>query len=140
MAANQQKENELTARYEAVSQNVAAAEEKLAHINDQIIERTTELNNIAARFNDQYKAFEDVVTKNAAAASELEGYKVELQQIIQELDNAKETSRATLLKDYKNEGKWFDFQLSNKELTLIKTIAEISALYPELTKDLATIE
>ena len=59
---------------------------------------------------------------------------------IKELDDAKETSRAALLKDYKNEGNWFDFDLSNKEIKLVETIKEISSLYPELTKDLATIE
>ena len=137
---NQNAEEALSSRYTALTDSVAAAELRLKQLNKQVEERTNELNTVAAAFKELDDQANEARAQNVAAASELNGYKLELQQIIKELDDAKGTSRAALLKDYKNEGNWFDFDLSNKEIKLVETIKEISSLYPELTKDLATIE
>lgn len=137
---NQNAEEVLSSRYTALTDSVAAAESRLEQLNKQVEERAKELNTVAAAFKELDDKANEARAQNVAAASELNDYKIELQQIIKELDDAKETSRAALLKDYKNEGNWFDFDLSNKEIKLVETIKEISSLYPELTKDLATIE
>ena len=137
---NQNAEEALSSRYNALTDSVAAAELRLEQLNKQVEERANELNTVAAAFKELDDKANEARAQNVAAASELNSYKIELQQIIKELDDAKETSRAALLKDYKNEENWFDFDLSNKEIKLVETIKEISSLYPELTKDLATIE
>lgn len=137
---NQNAEEALSSRYTALTDSVAAAESRLEQLNKQVEERAKELNTVAAAFKELDDKANEARAQNVAAASELNSYKIELQQIIKELDDAKETSRVALLKDYKNEGNWFDFDLSNKEIKLVETIKEISSLYPELTKDLATIE
>ena len=137
---NQNAEEALSSRYTALTDSVAAAELRLGQLNKQVEERANELNTVAAAFKELDDKANEARAQNVAAASELNSYKIELQQIIKELDDAKETSRAALLKDYKNEENWFDFDLSNKEIKLVETIKEISSLYPELTKDLATIE
>ena len=137
---NQNAEEALSSRYNTLTDSVAAAELRLEQLNKQVEERANELNTVAAAFKELDDKANEARAQNVAAASELNSYKIELQQIIKELDDAKETSRAALLKDYKNEENWFDFDLSNKEIKLVETIKEISSLYPELTKDLATIE
>ena len=137
---NQNAEEALSSRYTALTDSVAAAELRLGQLNKQVEERANELNTVAAAFKELDDKANEARAQNVAAASELNSYKIELQQIIKELDDAKETSRAALLKDYKNEENWFDFDLSNKEIKLVETIKEIASLYPELTKDLATIE
>ena len=137
---NQNAEEALSSRYTALTDSVAAAELRLEQLNKQVEERANELNTVAAAFKELDDQANEARAQNVAAANELNSYKIELQQIIKELDDAKETSRAALLKDYKNEENWFDFDLSNKEIKLVETIKEISSLYPELTKDLATIE
>ena len=128
---NKNTEEALSSRYTALTDSVAAAELRLEQLNKQVEERANELNTVAAAFKELDNQANEARAQNVAAASELNGYKLELQQIIKELDDAKETSRAALLKDYKNEGNWFDFDLSNKEIKLVETIKEIS---------LATIE
>lgn len=137
---NQNAEEALSSRYTALTDSVAAAELRLEQLHKQVEDRTNELNTVAAAFKELDDQANEARAQNVAAASELSGYKLELQQIIKELDDAKETSRVALLKDYKNEGNWFDFDLSNKEIKLVETIKEIASLYPELTKDLASIE
>ena len=137
---NQNAEEALSSRYTALTDSLAPAEIKIDQLNTQVEERANELNTVAAAFKELDDQANEARAQNVAAASELNGYKLELQQIIKELDDAKETSRAALLKDYKNEENWFDFDLSNKEIKLVETIKEISGIYPELTKDLATIE
>ena len=137
---NKNAEENLNSRYTALIENVAAAELRLEQVNKQVEERTNELNTVAAAFKELDDKANEVRAQNVAAASELNSYKVELQQIIKELDDAKETNRSLTLNASKNKLNWFDFGLSNKEIKLIETIAEISGLYPELTKDMATIE
>lgn len=137
---NKNVEENLNSRYTALMENVAAAELRLEQVSKQVEERTNELNTVAAAFKELDDKANEVRKQNVAAASELNSYKIELQQIIKELDDAKETNRSLTLNASKNKLNWFDFSLSNKEVKLIETIAEISGLYPELTKDMATIE
>lgn len=137
---NKNAEENLNSRYTALMENVAAAEVRLEQVSKQVEERTNELNTVAAAFKELDDKANEVRAQSVAAASELNSYKVELQQIIKELDDAKETNRSLTLNASKNKLNWFDFGLSNKEIKLIETIAEISGLYPELTKDMATIE
>lgn len=137
---NKNAEENLNSRYSVLMENVAAAELRLEQVSKQVGERTNELNTVAAAFKELDDKANEVRAQNVAAASELNSYKVELQQIIKELDDAKETNRSLTLNASKNKLNWFDFSLSNKEIKLVETIAEISGLYPELTKDMATIE
>lgn len=137
---NKNVEENLNSQYTALMENVAAAELRLEQVSKQVEERTNELNTVAATFKELDDKANEVRAQNVAAANELNSYKVELQQIIKELDDAKETNRSLTLNASKNKLNWFDFGLSNKEIKLIETIAEISGLYPELTKDMATIE
>lgn len=102
---------------------------------------------LAAAYQDTLQKVEELRTQNVAAANtntELQNeyyrLKDEYSEIVKFLSNAKEQQRSVILNAAKNEDNFFSFELSNKEITLIKTIAEIASLYPELTKDLATIE
>ena len=137
---NANAEEKLNTQYDELNNSIAAAEMRLKDLNAQLQERTNEFNTVAAAFKELDDKANEVRAQNVAAASELNNYKVELQQVIKELDDAKETKRSLTLNAFKNEQNWFDFDLSNKEIKLIATIAEISGLYPELTKDMATIE
>lgn len=137
---NNQTEENLQNRYNILTDNIAAAENQLNQLNQQLQDRTNGLNDIAAQYEKTHNILNSTLAQNAAAADELASYKSELNELLQNLNNAKETSRVALLKDYQNEQKSFDFSLSDKEYTLIRTIKEISNLYPELSKDLATIE
>lgn len=140
LSNNANAEEKLNAQYDELNNSIAAAEIRLKDLNAQLQERTNEFNTVAAAFKELDDKANETRAQNIAAASELNSYKVELQQIIKELDDAKETKRSLTLNAFKNEQNWFDFDLSNKEIKLIATIAEISGLYPELIKDMATIE
>lgn len=121
---------------------IAAAKIRVAELDGQISDRTRELNDVAAQFKELHDQSTKAMAENAAAAVELQGYKNELMDIVKELDDAKTTQRNLILGDDSDRLKnYFDLVgLSNKETKLISTLAEISELYPELTKDLATIE
>ena len=121
---------------------IVAAKIRVAELDEQISDRTKELNSVAAQFKELHDQSTKAMAENAAAAIELQGYKNELISIVKELDDAKITQRNLILGDDNERLKnYFDcVNLSNKETKLISTLAEISELYPELTKDLATIE
>ena len=107
---NQNAEEALSSRYTALTDSVAAAELRLGQLNKQVEERANELNTVAAAFKELDDKANEARAQNVAAASELNSYKIELQQIIKELDDAKETSRAALLKDYKNQLYYFQYK------------------------------
>lgn len=118
---------------------IAAAKIRVAELDEQIGDRTKELNSVAAQFKELHDQSTKAMAENAAAAIELQSYKNKLVDIVKELDDAKTTQRNLILGD--DHKRLFDYvSLSNKETKLISTLAEISELYPELIKDLATIE
>ena len=118
---------------------ITAAKIRVAELDGQISARTKELNSVAAQFKELHDQSTKAMAENAAAAIELQSYKNQLVDIVKELDDAKITQRNLILGD--DHKPLFNYvSLSNKETKLISTLAEISELYPELTKDLATIE
>lgn len=119
---------------------LSAAKSRVEELNAQIADRTRDLNEMAAQLKKLHDETTEVNAQNFAAATQVQGYKDELEHLIKELADAKEIKRGVLLEENGDKEGRVDFELDNKEHKLIATIAEISALYPELTKDLATIE
>lgn len=134
--------NSLQVTNDELESAIAAAKIRVAELEGQISDRTRELNGVAAQFKELHDQSTKAMAENAAAAVELQGYKNELESIVKELDDAKITQRNLILGDDGDRlQNCFDLvDLSSKETKLISTLAEISELYPELTKDLATIE
>lgn len=134
--------NALQANKNELESAIVAAKIRVAELDGQISDRTRELNNVAAQFKELHDQSTKAMAENAAAAVELQSYKNKLTDIVKELDDAKTTQRNLILGDDNERLKNYSdcVSLSNKETKLISTLAEISELYPELTKDLATIE
>lgn len=134
--------NSLQITNDELESAIAAAKIRVAELDGQINDRTRELNNVAAQFKELHDQSTKAMAENTAAAMELQNYKNELITIVKELDDAKTTQRNLILGDNGDRLKnYFDLGgLSSKETKLISTLAEISELYPELMKDLATIE
>ena len=91
-----------TDRYQMLIKSIDAAEEQLTTLNNQVAERTKGLSDAAANF----EAMHDKVVETSNYQKQLENsvkqYQDELDVIIKELSDAKETKRSMLLNDSQN--------------------------------------
>ena len=126
-----------TTELNAVNEEV---QKKLADLNDQFNQRTSAYNELAAKTKEMADTYNSSCEQNVAAVKRVEELKLEIEQLTKELQNKSETYRVVLLKDYKNDQNWFNFELSNKEQKLIEIINEINVMYPDYKTEFAKIE
>ena len=140
LSNNANADESLNERSKALSDEICQKDEKKAQLDESIHNRTQELNDVAAQLKELIDKLTETQAQNAAAASVLDGYKKELEEINRQLTDAKETKRAETLSEFQIKEDWFDFELSEKERRLSEIIKEVSALYPDLGKEFAKIE
>ncbi len=109
--------DELGTRYDTLTQNIAAAEQNLAHLDflskekvaqldefsQQFAQRTTELNELAVKTKEMNDTYHSSYEQNLAAVEMMKKYKEDISKLLETLTMLKETNRVALLKDYKNE-------------------------------------
>ena len=82
---------------QTLQNDIETSRKQLAELNAQVGSRTTELNHVAAQFKELVDKLTEVQAQNFAAAEQLTKYKLELENIVKELDDARLTQQATLL-------------------------------------------
>lgn len=119
---------------------IAAARAQLDELIKSIGCRTTEMNELARQYQDESRKLLEVLDQQGVARRNVDELRVELDELMKEVNDAKLINRQCLMSAEENKKGWFSFRVSEREQRLISTIAEISSLYPELKKELATIE
>ena len=119
---------------------IAAARAQLDELIKSIGCRTTEMNELARQYQDESRKLLEVLDQQGVARRNVDQLRVELDELMKEVNDAKLINRQCLMSAEENKKGWFSFKVSEREQRLISTIAEISSLYPELKKELATIE
>ena len=119
---------------------IAAARAQLDELIKSIGCRTTEMNELARQYQDESRKLLEVLDQQGVARRTVDELRVELDELMKEVNDAKLINRQCLMSAEENKKGWFSFRVSEREQRLISTIAEISNLYPELKKELATIE
>ena len=119
---------------------IAAARAQLDELIKSIGCRTTEMNELARQYQDESRKLLEVLDQQGVARRNVDELRVELDELMKEVNDAKLINRQCLMSAEENKKGWFSFRVSEREQRLISTIAEISNLYPELKKELATIE
>ena len=119
---------------------IAAARAQLDELIKSIGCRTTEMNELARQYQDENRKLLEVLDQQGVARRNVDELRTELDELMKEVNDAKLINRQCLMNAEENKKGWFEFRVSGKEERLISTIAEISNLYPELKKELATIE
>ena len=119
---------------------IAAARTQLDELIKSIGCRTTEMNELARQYQDESRKLLEVLDQQGVARRNVDQLRVELYELMKEVNDAKLINRQCLMSAEENKKGWFSFKVSEREQRLISTIAEISSLYPELKKELATIE
>ena len=98
------------------------------------------MNELARQYQDESRKLLEVLDQQGVARRNVDQLRVELDELMKEVNDAKLINRQCLMSAEENKKGWFSFRVSEREQRLISTIAEISSLYPELKKELATIE
>ena len=119
---------------------IAAARAQLDELIKSIGCRTTEMNELARQYQDESRKLLEVLDQQGVARRNVDQLRIELDELMKEVNDAKLINRQCLMSAEENQKGWFSFKVSEREQRLISTIAEISSLYPELKKELATIE
>ena len=118
---------------------IAAARAQLDELIKSIGCRTTEMNELARQYQDESRKLLEVLDQQGVARRNVDQLRTELDELMKEVNDAKLINRQCLMSAEENKKGWFSFKVSEREQRLISTIAEISSLYPELKKELATI-
>ena len=98
------------------------------------------MNELARQYQDESRKLLEVLDQQGVARRNVDQLRIELDELMKEVNDAKLINRQCLMSAEENKKGWFSFRVSEREQRLISTIAEISSLYPELKKELATIE
>lgn len=133
-------------RLSRLESRIKEGEEKAKIVDERIWSRSKELEEINKKLVDaQNQVVEatsglaEVVKKKEDTVKEIEELRKACAAIDAELSDAKNTSRAAILRE-EEDGEGWTFELSGKEKKLINTLQEIKGIYPELEKELAGIE